>query len=1060
MFQLALTVWNHQFSPIPDAEALRGPFRLASFVIPMLLFVVPNVLFSAGLAFAVGEHTRKPMAVYAVPIVLFLGILLFLWQWSPPGLNPAVNRLLMIADPSGLRWLSETVFRVDRGITFYNTAPLALDATFWLGRLFTLAVPLTAVALSVRHRRATIAGRSKARRARALPVGGEVPASAPLSFRSLRGLGMASRPPGFLATALHILRSELRELRGQPGLYLLLPFAMLLVLEFAETESGSFGTPVLQTAGGMAVGTLEAITMLVCLLLLFYTVESVSRERTTGCAPIFYSTPIRTGALLLAKSLANAVIVTAFLFAFAAASLVILAFQDQGRMEVWPFLLVWGLVLPPTFFAWNAFVTAVLAIVRERAATYAIGLGALLLTAYAFLSGRMTWVSNWPLWGTLRWSDMGTFDLNGEALLLNRVLVIALGILFSAVALRSFTRTERDATAVMDRLRPGSLFRAGLRLAPFALLPLLGGGFLALRVHQGFQSDAALAQDRSYWRRNVATWAGVEPPAVKHLDLKVSLEPKLRQADIAGTFTMINSTAVAMRVLPFTVRPSFKNVLWTVDSRRIEAEDRSGLHVLPLAAPLPPGREVRVGFSYRTRYPEGMNRNGGGVSQFVLPSGVLLHTLRDDFLPIPGFDDTIGVIGDDRPEPRSYPDDFWQAQLPPISGHKTAHTTRIEVTAPSAYTVNAVGEKTAEHTRDGRTTVVWESRYPVLAVNIVAGRWEVRRRDGAAVFYHPGHSYNVEEMLDALAAARSRFSEWFYPYPWKELRLSEFPNQVSNAQGFPTNISFSEGSGFLSKRDPKVGAAFLVTAHEAAHQWWGNLLNPGEGPGADVLVEGMAHYSALLLQESERGLRGRIEFAKRLEANYGEQRRVDSERPLVKIVDNGRPADETVIYDKGAWVMWMLHNHLGRDRMLTGLRTFIRTYLTSPDHPALHDLIETLRPYAADPVAYQAFVDQWFFNVVLPEYRISQARAVKSGDRWTISATVENAGTGVATVELAAVRGERFTEAYSDMRTSLRLAPGRSQRVSWTTSFEPERLVVDPDALVLQLNRDRAVADL
>lgn len=393
MFQLALTVWNHQFSPIPDAEALRGPFRLANFVIPMLLFVVPNVLFSASLAFAVGERTRKPMAVYAVPIVLFLGILLFLWQWSPPGLHPVVNRLLMIADPSGLRWLSETVFRVDRGIAFYNTAPLALDGTFWLGRLFTLAVPLTAVAFSIRHRRATIAGRSKARRATALPLGGETQAAS-LSFRSLRGLGMTSRTPGFLASTMQIVRSELRELRGQPGLYLLLPFAMLLVLEFAETESGSFGTPVLQTAGGMAVGTLEAVTMLVCLLLLFYTVESVSRERTTGCAPIFYSTPIRTGALLLAKSLANAAIVTTFLFAFAAAGLSILAFQDQGRVEVWPFLLVWGLVLPPTFFAWNAFVTAVLAVVRERAATYAVGLGALLLTAYAFLSGRMTWVSN------------------------------------------------------------------------------------------------------------------------------------------------------------------------------------------------------------------------------------------------------------------------------------------------------------------------------------------------------------------------------------------------------------------------------------------------------------------------------------------------------------------------------------------------------------------------------------------------------------------------------------------------------------------------------------------
>ena len=68
------------------------------------------------------------------------------------------------------------------------------------------------------------------------------------------------------------------------------------------------------------------------------------------------------------------------------------------------------------------------------------------------------------------------------------------------------------------------------------------------------------------------------------------------------------------------------------------------------------------------------------------------------------------------------------------------------------------------------------------------------------------------------------------PYPWRELKLSEFPGLAGYAQGFGTNITFSENIGFLTKNDAKTDATFLVTAHEAAHQWWGNILTPANGP--------------------------------------------------------------------------------------------------------------------------------------------------------------------------------------------------------------------------------------
>jgi aminopeptidase N len=406
--------------------------------------------------------------------------------------------------------------------------------------------------------------------------------------------------------------------------------------------------------------------------------------------------------------------------------------------------------------------------------------------------------------------------------------------------------------------------------------------------------------------------------------------------------------------------------------------------------------------------------------------------------------------------------------------------TRLEVSAPAGFAVNGVGTRVAQSESDGRRTVIWESDEPVSIFNIVAGRWEVRRGAGAAIFYHPEHAYNIDEMLRVLDGARSRYSEWFYPYPWRELKLSEFPGLASYAQGFATNITFSESIGFLTEPDPETDAVALVTAHEAAHQWWGNLLRPGDGPGGVILSEGMAHFSTVLLLEELNGRRARIGFLKRIEEDYLENRRTDDERPLVQ-VDYTRAGDRVLVYDKGGWVAWMLMEEMGRDPFLVGLRAFIERYKDGPDYPLLQDLVATLRPFAPDSAAFDRFVQQWFFAVVLPEYRLSDPTLEETEvGEWVARVRVTNAGTGRMPVEVAAILGKEGSddidegdsgdahwssgdEAASPVlsrRTSVVLGAGDSRIVEIRTPFRPDRIVVDPDVRVLQLGRERARADL
>ena len=122
----------HTFSGIsPDAV---GPFRLDNYLFPTLLFGVPQILFFGGVAFLLGTWTRRPIIVFAFPLVALLVTLSFLIGSSPSWLAPEVSRLLMLVDPSGFRWLNETFLSVDRGVEFYNTQPLRPDLAFALSR--------------------------------------------------------------------------------------------------------------------------------------------------------------------------------------------------------------------------------------------------------------------------------------------------------------------------------------------------------------------------------------------------------------------------------------------------------------------------------------------------------------------------------------------------------------------------------------------------------------------------------------------------------------------------------------------------------------------------------------------------------------------------------------------------------------------------------------------------------------------------------------------------------------------------------------------------------------
>ncbi len=1063
--------FNHVAVTGTDAEFL-GPFALGNYLLPPLLFGAPCILFLAGFALATGTLGRRPILIYFLPVAAVLLCGFFVWTWKPHWLPLAWDRVLMAFDPAGIRWLQRTYLDVDRGVDFYNREPVALDALFVWSRLGFVALGLCAIGFTQRRLAVVLRGAHPVRRGASRFL---APERSPLAPTSLAALGMRRGATSFPAQVASVARVELCELVRSPGLYLFGPLILIQTVGTAFTRTGAFDTPVLWTSGLLAQGSFNTLTLLLCLLILFYTVESLERERMAGLASIFAATPLRSGAILVGKTIANAVLCAALLLATLLACGIVMLVQGEGRFALGPFALVWGLLLLPTFVLWSSFVACAWTFVKSRYTVYALALGVLLLTGWLQLTGKMNWVGNWNLWNAVTWSDLAPLEMDRSAYVLNRVFALSLAAFFLGLAVKGFERREPDAVGRATRRRPKLFLRSALRLAPLALVPVVSGVVLALEVRDGSGGGALRKEAHDYWSANLRTWADVRNPGLASAEVELELDPARHGLRSRGTFRLVNDEPESLARFAMTTGPHWEDVCWTLDGEPFEPVKKTLLHVFRLERALATGEALDLGFSFEGSFPPGISKNGPRASEFILEGGVVLTSFSPSFVPVVGFLEEMGVEQENRTEPRDYPPDFYVGKTPSAFGVEVPYPVRVTVCGPADYVYNSVGVKTSDTVADGVRTVRWESDHPVLFFNVVAGRWNEARREGTVIYHAPEHAANVPAMSEALAAARRWYGEWFSPFPWEELKLSEFPGYAGYAQGFPTNITFSENIGFLTSARGDADAPFMVTAHEAAHQWWGNRLVPGQGPGGDLLSEGTSHFSTILLFEAVKGLGPRIGFCENIENRYAENRQADSERPLTEI-DGSRAGDETVTYDKAGWVFWMLLQHLGRERGLAGYRSFLEHYEGNPDHPVLQDFVAHLREFAPDADAYDAFTRQWFFEVVVPRYELRDAMKERLADgSWRVTANLRNAGTGTMAVEVAAARGVRFPEGeeqgvlaaepggdedpYQDARATVVLGAGEERTIEIPCGFEPVELVVDPDALVLQLERKKARAE-
>jgi len=173
--------------------------------------------------------------------------------------------------------------------------------------------------------------------------------------------------------------------------------------------------------------------------------------------------------------------------------------------------------------------------------------------------------------------------------------------------------------------------------------------------------------------------------------------------------------------------------------------------------------------------------------------------------------------------------------------------------------------------------------------------------------------------------------------------------------------------------DDNVDVPFAVTAHELAHEWWGQQVRGANVAGEQMLTETLANYSATMVLKREfpeSVIRKMLSYEL---GGYlwGRANDGDEEVSLSQASD-----DYYIAYQKGRLAMCALQDYIGEETVNRVLADYLAAYrYKGPPYPVAADLVSRLREVT--PPEFRYLISDFFDSVTLYDNRAVRATCQK-----------------------------------------------------------------------------------
>lgn len=422
---------------------------------------------------------------------------------------------------------------------------------------------------------------------------------------------------------------------------------------------------------------------------------------------------------------------------------------------------------------------------------------------------------------------------------------------------------------------------------------------------------------RVAYERDFGTYNQMKHPRITATKIELDLFPKTRDYHAKGNYTLTNKTKQPIDSLWVNLsKDDILNFDFSKEfSVSLENEDYE-FKVIHLTEALAPGEELIFSFEMKNK-PNTWLRNNSPVRY----NGTFIN---NNIFPSFGYQEAYEISNAKLREKYDLP--FKERMKSPFDEDALQNTyisnqadwidfETIISTSEDQIAI-APGYLEKEWVEDGQRYFHYKMDDKILNFyNFMSAEYEVmeEEHEGIAVqiFYHPGHTYNLDRMMNGAKDALSYYGKNFSPYQFRQLRIIEFPSSGGTfAQAFANTVPFSEGIGFIADVDEESGVdyPYSVTAHEVAHQWWAHQVIGAKVRGATLMSESLSEYSSLKVLEERYGKNQMRQFLKDALDKYLSGRTFESQKELPLILNENQ---QYIHYNKGSLVLYAISDYVG-----------------------------------------------------------------------------------------------------------------------------------------------------
>ncbi|MBB6610575.1 ABC transporter permease [Pontibacter sp. Tf4] len=972
---------------------IMGPFRLSAYLTTFFYLILPNTLIVTAIQFSLAALTRRAMASYLGGALLFVAAFILgqllqdKGEWGnlidPVGFTPIQSQL-------SNEWSPQEK----------NTRLLALEGTLLLNRLLWLSVATGMLILTYFRFRFTLpqAGQKQKQSVQpettdaGLKWGAEGAGNALPQIKGIFCFTTHLRQLRFLTW-----KSFLQAGKSFTGLPLLaaLAFAASLTL---EGNLKAKGVPVLPRTDfilNLLTAPLTEIHffyLIITLLTIYYAGELVWRERETGLSEITHTTPVPEWVLFLSKFLALSLLLLGWM-AFLMLAAIFAQTGRGGSPEIGLYLQgFFGLqLIDCVLFALLALFVHVL--VNQKFVAHLVALlvyGFIVFAPHLGVEHKLLIYGASPQW---TYTDMAGYGVSLAPWVWFKLYWVAWALLVAVAAKLLWVRSREGSIRARFQLARGRFSRstALVTMASAGLVLTLGSFiFYNTNVLNTYTSSSETIEQRADYEKLYRQYKNRPQPLLTSTKLYVEIYPAQRKVDISGTYYLVNNTESTIDSIHLGTAPGVQTRRITFDrpAKRVLTDEKLRHHVYTLHTPLQPGDSLRLSFEVHS---EAKGFTNAGAEAAVMANSTNFRNY--EWLPAIGYQDYREL--DDAGSRAEY-------GLSPRPVTSSLHDEKARLTAPFAerisfeavvgtaagQTVVAPGTLRRTWTKGNRKYFHYVTDAPIRnEYNLFSANYAVHEDQWKDVtiqiYYDPGQTQNLERMARSVKASLAYYTQQFGPYPHRQIRFVSYPGYDFGNHAAPVNITAQEGFFLLNPMKDERGFDLVtaVVAHEVAHQWWGNQVDPALVEGAGLLSESLAWYSAMGVLEESYGSEHLQKLLHFLREEY-ETPRTWASVPLLQATDWYH------IYRKGPFALYALSNYIGKERVNGALRNLLQKHAAGkPPFPTSLDLYQELNvatPDSLKPLLHDLFAVNTFWELKTMQ---TMAKQTKTGD-WQVTLNV------------------------------------------------------------------------